>query len=125
MATTAGLLIAALSGAAIAVIGLLYLVYPVAIAASFGLPSLPNVDATAWLRVKGVRDVVTGVVAAVLLVMASPATVGWVLLAFTLIPIGDAATVLAARGQASAAWGIHGTTALTMVVGALLLVLGS
>jgi len=33
------------------------------IAATFGLPSLPTVDATPWLRLKGVRDLTTGAVA--------------------------------------------------------------
>lgn len=125
MAVTAGVVIAGLSGAAIAVIGLCYLVSPRGIATSFGLRAVPHIEATPWLRVKGVRDVVAGLVAAVLLITAAPATIGWALLAFALIPIGDGAVVLGARGRSAAAWGVHGTTALVMVVGALLLVLGS
>jgi hypothetical protein len=120
-----GLGITLLSGLAITVIGLLYLVRPRMIAAAFGLPTLPDADATAWLRVKGVRDLVTGVVAGVLLVAAPSHVIGWVMLAFALIPIGDAAVVIVARGRASAAWAMHGSTALVMIVGSVLLLVGS
>lgn len=119
-----GLAITALSGAAIAVIGILYLVRPRDIAATFGLPDLPTEQATPWLRIKGVRDLVAGLVAIVLLLTAPPTVTGWVLLAFTLIPLGDAATVLASRGNPVTAWGIHGTTSALMLLGGVLLVTG-
>ncbi|WP_120005122.1 DUF4267 domain-containing protein [Nesterenkonia muleiensis] len=118
---TAGLIIAAAAGAAIFIVGLCYLTIPRAMVASFGFTALPEDQATPWLRVKGVRDAVTGVVAAVLLVTASSAVIGWCVLAFTLIPVGDAAIVLSAKGRPSAAWGIHGSTAALMLVGAGLL----
>lgn len=118
---TAGLVVAALAGVAITAIGVLYLVRPRMIAATFGLPSLPQEEATPWLRLKGIRDLATGVVAGTLLLTAPPIVIGWILLAFTLVPIGDAATVLTARGNARAAWGIHGTTAAVMLVGVILL----
>lgn len=60
-------------------------------------------------------------VAVALLLAAESSVIGWVLLCFTLIPVGDAATVLGSRGRSLAAWGIHGTTALVMLVGATLL----
>src|SRR5699024_6305744 len=104
--------------------GALYLVKPRMIAATFGLPSLPAVEATPWLRLKGVRDLTTGVVAVVLLLTAPPTVIGWALLTFALVPLGDAATVIASHGKASAAWGIHGSTAAVMVVGALVLLTG-
>lgn len=117
----AGLVIAGLAGLAITVIGLLYLMRPRVMAASFGLAVLPHEEATPWLRVKGVRDLTCGLVAGILLLVAPTAVIGWVLLAFALIPLGDATTVLTARGDAKAAWGIHGATAAIMIVGALLL----
>lgn len=120
-----GLWIAVLSGVAITVIGLLYVVRPRMIAAAFGFRALPDRDATPWLRLKGVRDLATGVVAGVLLLTAPSHVIGWALLAFALIPIGDASTVIASRGRASAAWGIHGSTALVMIVGSCLLLVGS
>ncbi len=60
-------------------------------------------------------------VAAAILLTAPPIVIGWVLLAFTLIPLGDALTVLLSHGNAKAAWGIHGTTAAVMLVGVVLL----
>ena len=117
----AGLVLAALAGLAITTVGILYLVKPRMMAATFGLPVVPHEEATPWLRLKGIRDLVTGVVAGTLLLAAPPTVVGWVLLAFTLVPVGDAATVLASRGSAGTAWGIHGTTALVMLIGVALL----
>ncbi|GFZ99213.1 DUF4267 domain-containing protein [Nesterenkonia alkaliphila] len=113
---TAGLIIAAKAGAAIFVVGMCYLFIPQAMAASFGLTHLPPQPATAWLRVKGVRDAATGVVAAVLLVVAEPSVVAWCVLAFTLIPVGDAILVLSNGGKQTAAWGIHGSTAVLMML---------
>lgn len=118
---TAGLVTAAAAGVAIAMVGILYLLNPRVMAATFGLPTLPQEGATAWLRLKGVRDLATGLVAGTLLLTAPPTVTGWVLLAFTLIPLGDAAIILSARGNARAAWGIHGTTAAVMLVGVALL----
>lgn len=118
---TAGSVIAALAGAAIAAIGILYLVRPRTIAAAFGLPDLPHEKATPWLRLKGIRDLTAGVAAGVLLVAAPTAVVGWVLLTFTLIPVGDMAVVLSAHGEARIAWGVHGSTAALMLVGVALL----
>lgn len=114
---TAGLIIAAAAGAAIFVVGLCYLFIPRVMASSFGLAHLPEEAATPWLRIKGIRDAVAGIVAAVLLVSAEPVVVAWCVLAFTLIPIGDAAVVLSSRGKKAAAWGIHGSTAVLMLVG--------
>ena len=121
---TVGVVLAATAGAAIFVVGCLYLYMPRAMAASFGLPHLPQESATPWLRVKGVRDLVAGVVAAVLLIAADPLVLAWCVLAFTLIPIGDAVLVLNSRGKKVAAWGIHGGTATLMLI-SVLLILGS
>lgn len=122
---TVGLVIAATAGAAIFIVGLCYLTVPRGMAMSFGVPTLPSTQATSWLRVKGIRDAVTGVVAGVLLITATPSVIGWCVLAFTLIPIGDAAIVISAKGSPSAAWGIHGTTAALMLVAAGLLLASS
>lgn len=122
---TAGLIIAANAGAAIFVVGLCYLFTPQAMAASFGLTHLPQQSATAWLRVKGVRDTATGVVAAVLLAVAEPAVVAWCVLAFTLIPVGDTVLVLSNGGKRAVAWGIHGSTAVLMMLSVGLILGGS
>ena len=121
---TFGVVMAATAGAAIFVVGCLYLLVPRVMAASFGLTSLPEEPAIPWLRVKGVRDLVAGVVAAVLLFTADPLVLAWCVLAFTLIPIGDAVLVLSSKGRKVAAWGIHGSTAALMLI-SVLLILGS
>lgn len=122
---TVGLIIAAAAGAAIFVVGLCYLFIPRAMAASFGLTHVPQQQATAWLRVKGVRDAVTGVIAAVLLIAAEPAVVAWCVLAFTLIPVGDAILVLSSGGKQASAWAIHGSTAVLMLLSVGLIMGGS
>ncbi|AUS78459.1 DUF4267 domain-containing protein [Actinoalloteichus sp. AHMU CJ021] len=119
---TAGVTIATLAGLAILTIGVLYLLAPRPMAASFGLPSVPEGRDVAWLRLKGVRDLATGVVAFTVLFTAPAATLGWTVAAFTIVPIGDAVTVLRADGRRSAAYGIHGATAVLMLIAAGFLV---
>ncbi len=113
-----GMTIAATAGLGILVVGFLYLAIPGAMAANFGLPIVPHPEATPWLRLKGVRDVATGVAAFVLILVADPQILAAVLLAFAIVPLGDAATILIAKGSRSAALLIHGTTAVLMLLGA-------
>lgn len=120
----AGVLIAALAGLGIAVIGVLYLVRPRATARSFGLPAVPEAAAVGWLRVKGVRDLASGLLTGMLLLIAPTPVLGWALLVFVLVPAGDAALVLQAGGPRSAGLGVHGTTAAVMLLGAVLLLAG-
>ncbi|TCP49250.1 uncharacterized protein DUF4267 [Tamaricihabitans halophyticus] len=119
--TTVGLLIVGVAGAGIFAIGLGYLIAPRSFAASFGLPVLPAREATPWLRLKGVRDLASGVVAGVLLGIAPVEVIGAVVLAFAIIPGGDALMILRAGGPRWAALGIHGATAVVMTFGAALL----
>ncbi|HLT83069.1 MAG TPA: DUF4267 domain-containing protein [Phototrophicaceae bacterium] len=122
--TAAGLVISGVAGLGILVVGVCYLLVPRAMAATFGLPAVPPEDATPWLRLKGVRDLTTGVVAGVLLLTATPTVIGWVLLTFTLIPLGDAATIIRSAGDVRVAWTVHGATAALMLIGAALLLVG-
>lgn len=117
-----GLVITGVSGAAIAVIGLSYLLAPRTAASWFGLPVVPPPEATPWLRVKGVRDLACGVVAAVMLLTVSHHAIGWLLLAFALIPLGDAVIVVRSRGSVARALGVHVVTAAFMIAGTLLLI---
>ncbi|WP_306307449.1 DUF4267 domain-containing protein [Methylobacterium sp. B1] len=92
---------------------------------SFGLP-LPEagVNVAWWLRLKGVRDVVSGLVVLSLMVSGEPRLLGVVLLIEAMIPAGDMALILAARNSAGCALSIHGTTALLMVAAATPLIAG-
>lgn len=65
--------LAALGGAFIIYIGLSYLLAPQAAAAGFGVPTWPRRDGTAFLAVKGVRDIATGLV---LFASSCPGTAG-------------------------------------------------
>src|SRR5699024_3264219 len=116
---TIGLVIAELAGVMIAVIGVLFLARPRTIAMTIALPALPPEEATPGLRLKGVRARTTGIVAGTVLRLAPPTVVGCILLAYAIIPVGDAAIGLAARCDSKAAWGIHGATAVIMNIGAI------
>ncbi|EID55139.1 DUF4267 domain-containing protein [Saccharomonospora xinjiangensis] len=120
-----GLIIAGLVGVAIIIIGVLALAMP-SNAAGFGIPGTRTDDPVfrSWLSVKSARDIASGVVLLALLATASNPVIGVALLGFTLAPIGDAAAVLCARGPRGAAYGIHGATAVVMLVGSFALLLG-
>ena len=89
-------------------------------ATGFGLPQLPAREARGWWQVKGVRDIVSGVLLIVAIITAR-ADLWWLMLVFSLIPLGDALVVLTNGGSKSAAFGIHGATAVAMIIAALLL----
>jgi hypothetical protein len=92
-------------------------------AAGFGIPATPTDDHTfqAWLTVKGVRDIASGLFVVVLLLTATPHVLGWFMLAAALIPLGDGSIVLRSKGPRAAAFGVHWATAAVMVVIAVLL----
>ena len=111
---------------AIIVIGGMYLLSPRTATRSFGLP-LPEEGANVawWLRLKGSRDIVSGLVVLAVLVWGGPRLLGIVLLVEALIPLGDMTLVLAARGSTTRALGIHLITAAVMIAGALPLLAGA
>lgn len=122
--TTIAYTLAGLIGAAIILIGARFIVAPRAAAAGYGVtPDLGQQGVSAYLSVKGVRDIASGLF--VFILMASGAThlLGWVILAATIIPAADAVIVFGNDGPKSIAWGVHGLTAAVMLVtSALLLV---
>ncbi|MET4924300.1 DUF4267 domain-containing protein [Streptomyces sp. PSRA5] len=116
--------LAGLIGAGIIFIGAREIWAPRA-AAGFGIPNTPTEDPNfqAWLSVKAVRDMASGVFIFILLVGATPHLLGWFMLAAAGIPVGDALIVLRNNGPKAAVYGIHGATAVVMlVIGVLLLV---
>jgi hypothetical protein len=118
--------LAALVALAIIVIGALYVSRPRDATRSFGLP-LPEDGANIawWLRLKGVRDIASGLAVLAMMVWGGPHMVGIILLVEALIPIGDMLIILAAKGSARAAFGMHGLTALLMILAALPLTMGA
>lgn len=121
--TIIGYSLAGLLAAAIIFIGARFLLTPRVAAAGYGvLPDLDQPGAGAYLRVKGVRDIATGLFVVILMVAGTAHLVGWAMLAATIIPLADAAIVLRNGGSKSIAWGVHvGTAAIMLVTTALLL----
>ena len=115
--------LAALLAVAIIVIGCLYIAAPERILKGFGLrPPAPDADTRAWLRLKGIRDIVSGVVVLTLMLTTDTRTVGIALLVEALIPLGDMSNVLWSGGSKSTAFSVHGVTcAVQVVVGVLLI----
>jgi Domain of unknown function (DUF4267) len=116
-------IIAAVLGVAVVAMGAGYVIAPARSAPGFGVPAWPSGEALAWLNIKGMRDIVTGLLVLVLLLTATPHVVAVYLLTIALIPLGDAAIVLAHKGNKALAYGMHGGTAAGVIaVGLLLLV---
>jgi hypothetical protein len=111
---------------AIIAIGTQYVVSPTTATRSFGLP-LPEGGANIawWLRLKGVRDIVSGLTVLAFVSWGVPRGVGLILFVFAIIPVGDMLLILAAKGSARAAFGIHGVTAVLMVLAAIPMMIGA
>lgn len=118
MIITIGYVLAGLIAAAIIVIGARFLLAPAAAAEGYGVPG-----EGAYLSVKGIRDIASGLIVIVLMVAGATHLLSWVLLAATIIPVADAVIVLRSGGTKSVAFGIHGGTAVVMVVTAALLLM--
>src|SRR5215469_912660 len=117
------LTLAALIAAGIIVIGCFYLASPQRVLGSFGLkPPAPDADTRAWLRLKGIRDVASGLVVLTTMLTTDSRTVGIVLLALAVIPFGDMSNILGSGGRKATAFSVHGVTCAVMVVAGLLLI---
>jgi Domain of unknown function (DUF4267) len=122
--TTIGYTLAGLIAAGIIFIGARFIVAPRIAAAGYGVqPDLGQPSACAYLSVKGVRDITSGLFVFILMAAGATHLLGWVILAATIIPLADAAIVLGNGGPRSIALGVHGLTAVVMLMtSALLLV---
>jgi hypothetical protein len=117
------LALAALVSVGIIVIGCFYIVSPQRILGGFGLkPPASDVDTHAWLRLKGIRDIASGLAVLTLMLMTNARTVGIVLLVFALIPFGDMSNILVSGGRKSTAFSVHGVTCAVMLVASFLLI---
>lgn len=124
MLTTIATVLAGLIGAGIIFVGALEFWAPQT-AVGFGIPGTRTEDPNfqAWLSVKAVRDIASGIFIFVVLVAATPQLLGWFMLAAAAIPAGDALIVLRNNGPKSAGYGVHGATAVVMLaISAVLLV---
>lgn len=106
---------------AIIVVGVRFLVVPEAGATDYGLAVTARGEAGPYLAIKGLRDLSFGVIGLTLLAVRQFEAVGWVMIAVSVVPFGDAVIVLAYEGAPALAYGMHGGTgAALLLVGALL-----
>jgi hypothetical protein len=98
-------------------IGARFLLQPATASREFGIPNSPAMSTgfTGWLAVKGTRDIVSGLFVLLLMANGSQQLLGEFMLVASLIAMGDAVTVLRSGGSRTAAFGIHGLTALVII----------
>jgi hypothetical protein len=120
--TTIGYSLAGLIATAIVFIGARFILAPRVAAAGYGVqPDLSQPSVRAYLRVKGIRDIASGMFVFILMAAGSAHLLAWIILAATIIPLADAAIVLSSGGSKAVAWGVHGLTAVVMIGTAALL----
>ncbi len=115
--------LALLLAVAIIAIGAHYVASPRTATRSFGLP-LPEegTNIAWWLRLKGVRDIASGLLVLAFLAWGVSRAVGIILVVEACVPVGDMLLILAAKGSAKSAFGIHGVTAVLMILAAIPLI---
>ena len=117
---------ASLLALAVIAIGTRYVASPTTATRSFGLPLPENGTNIAWwLRLKGVRDIVSGLTVLAFMAWGAPRGVGIILFVEAIIPVGDMLLILAAKGSTKSAFGIHGLTAVVMVLAAIPMMIGA
>ncbi len=123
MHTTLPLALAILVSVGIIGIGLMYIASPERILGGFGLkPPAADADTRAWLRLKGIRDIASGVAVLTLMLTTDHRTVGILLLALCMIPFGDMSNILVSGGRKVTAFSVHGVTCAVMLFAGLLLI---
>jgi hypothetical protein len=96
--------------------GLSYLLDGSGAAAGFGI-----VDPDGYYIVKGVRDLAYALTALILLLLGQRRALGWVVLADSIIPIGDCLAVMTHGGTVGYALAVHGSAAVLVLITAGLL----
>jgi hypothetical protein len=105
MAATIGFYLSGVIAIAIIFIGCRFLLAPSTAAAAYGVPARVEPHSQAYLSAKGIRDIASGLFIAI-----------WFMLAATLIPVADAVIVLHQGGSRTVAFGVHGGTAVAMLI---------
>ncbi|MBF6145193.1 DUF4267 domain-containing protein [Nocardia nova] len=103
-------------------IGLGYVLAPNSMAPDFGLPAWPQGESSAFMTLKGVRDISSGVVLLALLLTRQRFALGIAMLAVAVTPVGDMLTVLNNHGSVTTALSVHGLTAALVAATGVLLV---
>ena len=122
MAATIGFYLSGVIAIGIIFIGCRFLLAPSTAAAGYGVPAGAEPHLRAYLSAKGIRDVASGLFIAILMAYGSAHVLGGFMLAATLIPIVDA-VIVSRHGSRTIAFGVHGGTAVAMlIISGLLLV---
>jgi Domain of unknown function (DUF4267) len=123
MMTSIGFYLSGVIAAGIIFIGCRFLLAPSTAAVAYGVPASNEPRSQAYLSAKGIRDIASGLFVAMLMVYGSTRVLGWFMLIATLIPIVDAMIVLRNGGSRTISFGVHGATAVVMlIISGLLLV---
>lgn len=102
-------------------IGARFFFSPYSAAAGFGVTVEPDSRWSAYLSVKAIRDIASGLFTAILILNQSAQLLGWFMLIATVIPLTDMSIVLRHGGTKAAAFGVHGVTAGFMLIASGLL----
>src|SRR6516165_4116056 len=94
MATSIGFYLSGVIAVGIIFIGCRFLLAPSSAAAAYGVPAGAESHSRAYLFAKGIRDIASGLFAAMLIAYGFAHALGWFMLIATLIPIADAVIVL-------------------------------
>ena len=120
-----GYVLAGLLSLGIAVVGARFLLDPATAAAGYGVPLRPDAlgrtDLPAFLQIKGVRDIVSGLFIPVLIGFGQPHALAVVMLTTAITPVSDTVIVLRHGGTKAVAFGIHFATAVVVLISAALL----
>jgi hypothetical protein len=101
-------------------IGARFLARPRLAAAGYGVPVESDGD-TAYPTVKGLRDLVYGLVGLALIAFTTADAVAWFMLVAAVNPFGDTLIVLRNGGRRAVAFGVHFATAVVVLLDAVLL----
>jgi hypothetical protein len=116
MIATIGYWLSGVIALGIVLIGARFFLAPYAAAVAFGVPVRPDAHWEAYLSVKAIRDIASGLFVAILILNRSAHLLGWFMLIATIIPLTDAAIVLRHGGTRTSVFGVHGVTAVAMVI---------
>lgn len=116
MATSIGFYLSGVIAVAIILIGSRYLLVPSLAAEGYGVPASTEPNSRAYLSAKGIRDIASGLFAAILMAYGSAHPLGWFMLVATIVPLADAAIVFHQGVSRAIAFGVHGGTAAAMLI---------
>src|SRR5262249_22070285 len=93
-----------------------FLLVPSTAAAAYGVPAGVAPHSRAYLFAKGIRAIASGLFVGILMAYGSAHVLGWFMLAATLIPVAHSVIVLHQVGNETVSLGVHGGTAVAMLI---------